>query len=39
MEIEKEVEIECTCPKCGFMFIHLELVTIEVEPIQDESRD
>lgn len=30
-EVEGEVEIECTCPKCGHKWIEIEYVTLEFD--------
>ena len=31
-EFETEVEVECTCPKCGHKFKETQVTTIEIEP-------
>ena len=36
--MEREVELECTCPNCGCKFTEIQAVEIE-PPERDESRD
>ena len=37
--VEKEVEIEHTCPKCGHVWVSIELIDIEIEPQRNEGYD
>ena len=40
MEIEKEIEVEHVCPKCGYKWVTVEIVVVELElPEKDESND
>ena len=40
MEIEKEIEVEHVCSKCGHKWVTVEIVVVEVElPERDESND
>ena len=37
MEIEEEVEIEATCPKCGHKFLVYESVLVDIEPPEKDE--